>query len=486
MFDRFVTRTVSPAARRPSPGSPTELERRSRGAVDVLSREHDTLCRNATDPLEIAAGLEAAGLSDRRARACFGAATVFELAERIYGQVPRRPVAVPRIDPWARPNRELLARGLVYALPGLLLAGAVQHLRATEALLLLVVSVLGAVATQALSYFYHLLAGRLQPTAAAALLRQALLGSLVCGAIMAGLALRCSVASWRGSAIVMLSAAYLVAATVVLLLDRHRLLLGLLCPAVALSLLAALPHQQLSRGVALAAALGSVLGAFAAAWRLSADLAGPAGPGRVVTLSRADVAGCLPQAAHGALSMILLSLIPLASLHPGSAVPAALGPVMLPAVLSLGAAEVHLYGFRRCAAGLLLGAQPRAFRRAVRLHLLRRVTSYTLVLVVLTSGVMLVGHRALLADSHPNGHLLTYLLLSVALFVASLLVSTGHVRTVATIEGGVLAFDLAVTHLPRAVASVSGTAVHLVSAAVLVAALLAVGWVLLGRLVSHR
>ena len=487
VFDRFVTRSnPTPAQRRPSLGVPPDNDRRSRCSVDVLSREHDALCLNATDPLEIAAGLEAAGISDRRARAAYDTATVFELAEQIYRQVPRRPTAVLRVDPWARPTRELVARGLVYALPGLLLAGAVQRLSATEALLLLLVSVLGAVATQALSHLYHLLAGRRQLAGAAALLRHGLVGSVLSGVLLAGIALRLGAASWRGAAITVLAAIYLISATVVLLLDRHRLLLGLLSPAVVLSLLALIPHQPLSRGVALTAALGSVVGALVAAWRFVDDLAGPDGPAHVVPLSRTDVAGCLPQVAHGALSMILLSLIPLASLRAGAAGPAALGPVMLPAVLSLGAAEVHLYGFRRQAAGLLVGSRPRAFTLAVRRHLLRRVTSYTLLLVALTAGVALVGHRSLQADAHTTGHLMTYLLLAVALFVASLLVSTGYVLTVATIEGAVLTLDVALAHLPGGLAPLSATAVHVTSAAAFVAVMLVFATVLLGRMVSHR
>ena len=88
LFDQlFVRSGWSSSGDDPQPIVP-RVDRRSPDFL--LSREHDALCRNATDPLEIAAGLEAAGISDRHARASYGAATVFELAEKLYDQVPRR------------------------------------------------------------------------------------------------------------------------------------------------------------------------------------------------------------------------------------------------------------------------------------------------------------------------------------------------------------------------------------------------------------
>ena len=85
----------------------------------VLARDHDELCTQAADHSEIAAGLEAAGVSDRQARRTYGFASVFELAEAMYHTVPRRPVdSRTRPDPWRRPVARHLLRGLLYALPG--------------------------------------------------------------------------------------------------------------------------------------------------------------------------------------------------------------------------------------------------------------------------------------------------------------------------------------------------------------------------------
>ena len=87
-------------------------ERRSIDPLAALSREHDQLCVEATDPWEIAAGLEAAGVDDRRARREYGVASVFDLAVELFLNVPRRPPAEPDpADPWHRPLRHHLLRG---------------------------------------------------------------------------------------------------------------------------------------------------------------------------------------------------------------------------------------------------------------------------------------------------------------------------------------------------------------------------------------
>lgn len=56
--------------------------------VKGLLHRHRTLCERAVDPLEIAAGLEAHGITDRTA-ARFRHRDVFSLAEELYARVPR-------------------------------------------------------------------------------------------------------------------------------------------------------------------------------------------------------------------------------------------------------------------------------------------------------------------------------------------------------------------------------------------------------------
>ncbi|MGF1432161.1 hypothetical protein ACQRUO_37410, partial [Kitasatospora sp. LaBMicrA B282] len=58
--------------------------------VRELMAEHRELCEQATDPLEIAAGLEAAGVCAATAGR-YRHADVFSLAEELFARVPRRP-----------------------------------------------------------------------------------------------------------------------------------------------------------------------------------------------------------------------------------------------------------------------------------------------------------------------------------------------------------------------------------------------------------
>ncbi|MEU6775375.1 hypothetical protein [Streptomyces sp. NPDC046759] len=104
-----------------------------RGAADpvkALLHRHRELCERAVDPLEIAAGLEAHGVTDRTA-ARFRHRDVFSLAEELYARVPRggeqgrdtEPLPVPRIRAdWI----------LLTLLPGVLGAATVAGLRLTH------------------------------------------------------------------------------------------------------------------------------------------------------------------------------------------------------------------------------------------------------------------------------------------------------------------------------------------------------------------
>ncbi|GAU65324.1 integral membrane protein MviN [Streptomyces sp. NBRC 110611] len=82
--DRAAGRGAVPrkdAAARPARRGPAD-------PVRVLMHRHRKLCAHAVDPLEIAAGLEAHGVTDRTA-ARFRHRDVFSLAEELYARVPR-------------------------------------------------------------------------------------------------------------------------------------------------------------------------------------------------------------------------------------------------------------------------------------------------------------------------------------------------------------------------------------------------------------
>lgn len=101
--------------------------------VRALMQRHRTLCEHAVDPLEIAAGLEAHGVTDRTA-ARFRHRDVFSLAEELYARVPRAqapaeaPAPAAPFAPAGGLRPRSLARAAVYLLPGLLAAAAVAVL----------------------------------------------------------------------------------------------------------------------------------------------------------------------------------------------------------------------------------------------------------------------------------------------------------------------------------------------------------------------
>ncbi|MGW7487579.1 hypothetical protein [Streptomyces sp. NPDC054786] len=119
MEDGSAARTVPPpkeAAARPARRGPAD-------PVRSLMHRHQELCARAVDALEIAAGLEAHGVTDRTA-ARFRHRDVFSLAEELYARVPRADPEEARPDGDGRPpapdpaRGSLGVRGVLQLLPG--------------------------------------------------------------------------------------------------------------------------------------------------------------------------------------------------------------------------------------------------------------------------------------------------------------------------------------------------------------------------------
>ncbi|MEU5521847.1 hypothetical protein ABZ759_14560 [Streptomyces sp. NPDC047860] len=113
----------------------TDLDERNRtGAADpvkALLHRHNDLCVRAVDPLEIAAGLEAHGITDRTA-ARFRHRDVFSLAEELYARVPRDDDPPPPTPPRTENGRISTPTLLLPFLPGVLCAAAVLALHRTH------------------------------------------------------------------------------------------------------------------------------------------------------------------------------------------------------------------------------------------------------------------------------------------------------------------------------------------------------------------
>ncbi|MGW2640305.1 hypothetical protein [Streptomyces sp. NPDC001348] len=105
---------------------------RRRGAADpvkTLMHRHRELCEGAVDPLEIAAGLEAHGVTDRTA-ARFRHRDVFSLAEEMFARVSRDGETLPPAGA-TTPPRARLGWALLTLLPGALGAALVTGLQLT-------------------------------------------------------------------------------------------------------------------------------------------------------------------------------------------------------------------------------------------------------------------------------------------------------------------------------------------------------------------
>lgn len=134
-----------PRAADARPTSPTTTRRRA-GAdpVKALMHRHRELCERAVNPLEIAAGLEAHGLTDRTA-ARFRHRDVFSLAEEMYARAPRDedPPATPPPPTAPRARADWI---LLSLLPGAVCAATVTALHLTHGRPRLIAAVAGALA----------------------------------------------------------------------------------------------------------------------------------------------------------------------------------------------------------------------------------------------------------------------------------------------------------------------------------------------------
>ncbi|MGW2838086.1 hypothetical protein ACWCWD_09845 [Streptomyces sp. NPDC001493] len=123
-----AVRPVIPSPRAvPTPADP----------VRALLHRHRELCERAVDPLEIAAGLEAHGLTDRAA-ARYRHRDVFSLAEELYARVPRPATGPVRAAADRRTGHEPDHRAawtLHVLLPGAACLATVGALRVTEGVL---------------------------------------------------------------------------------------------------------------------------------------------------------------------------------------------------------------------------------------------------------------------------------------------------------------------------------------------------------------
>ncbi|WP_185921755.1 hypothetical protein [Streptomyces sp. WAC06614] len=470
----------------------------------------------AVHPDEIAALLEADGMTDEHIKLAYGRTDSFGLAEDLYARVPRaypEPAEAP--DPWKVPLAACLLRGVVFALPGLayllgapLLEGPPDRLGLPAGTLtLLAGALIGWVWDQTLSHRAYSWLGLGDRAAAGRTLLAgapigALLGCAAAFAVPGGPPFSYAFAAGQ--------AFYVGAATVLLVLGRERLLLGaltpmaggaLLCLAVDLplrlrvtllvvSLLAActLAVRELPVAAAVRGVVRRVRTRFALPAGARVPVGGP-GPVRWRMLrggtdefaARGPRLGdSVPFGVFGLGTGVLVLYAALGEVLAGGPAEAVAAPSAVALTLSMGPAEWLLHRFRSGSlAGLRAARSPRAFLGRMLLTLVRCLTAYLLVLLVLGA-----AGTALWPDAPglTGLRVATLLLLGTVMWTGLLLQSFGAVRYAASVcvtaaAAQSLALLLALGH-PRLV--------QLVVAGAAAGALALLVLLLLGRATAHR
>ncbi|GGT82025.1 hypothetical protein [Streptomyces lateritius] len=125
------TATATARAEGGADAAATAGRRGTADPVKALMHRHRDLCERAVDPLEIAAGLEAHGVTDRTA-ARFRHRDVFSLADELYARVPRGDRAPARPSGEEGPRAGWAGWTLSALAPGAVAALAVAGLALTE------------------------------------------------------------------------------------------------------------------------------------------------------------------------------------------------------------------------------------------------------------------------------------------------------------------------------------------------------------------
>jgi hypothetical protein len=306
-----------------------------------------TVTAAAVDPLEIAAGLEASGMSRQVVHDQYGRPDVFALAHELWLEVPFRSVPIASKPVWRPGDTSDLMRGLLYAAPALMLLALTRALNLTFAWWSLPLAItwgwgLGQVAAHA---GYTLRARSLAKA-------EAIVGGwLMVITILSTAVLGTAMAFWTGGGIAsVLGAAsvttYMVASAVLLLHGEEKLAIRLVGPgAVATIVVLALGRSTISSIVALVCIGGSAAITVAAACRHLR-----VGAWRRQTLAPGDVRMTFSHLVHGIICGLALTLIAVLGgtvFAPGAggrAAPALI--VAMPLLATLGVMEWQLRTFR--------------------------------------------------------------------------------------------------------------------------------------------
>jgi hypothetical protein len=399
-------------------------DRRASDPVSKLGRDHDLVCRQASDPYEIAAALEAAGINDQTARTGYQRAGVFDLAEHLWERVPWRAADdQPPDRRWELGFWRAQLRGLAYVVPAvvaMLVAGDVDG--ADMRGLVVVATIVSIGFGQALSVVAHALVGRGDLAAASALARRTLLAvtavmSAVLVVMLAGDLDQFAVAAIASGQLV-----YVVAATSLVVFGADLLLAATVLPAAATSVLGLILGEPLLAGGGLVAIV--VLPSLALR-----SLARPDGGVRLrESLGWSALSIGITAAVYGASTAVAASLAWIAAGDPpvdAGAAPAVV--LMLPMMAMFGTAEYLLHrARRRCMTVSSRVVRVQTFKRAAAAELRGMLIRYVV------GSVAIAGCVALSLSTGGADHMLSlyaieYSLLGTTLLLTTTLLSMGDV-----------------------------------------------------------
>jgi hypothetical protein len=349
------------------------------------------VCRSAVDPLEIAAALEASGVTSKVAADQFGERDVFRLGRKLFHQVAFRvaPARSARKPPRAGGLPDL-GLGLLYIVPALAFA---TTLSALHLLLAWWVSplalVFGWAASQAVSFLSYAAAGRGDPRGWVMVW-----GTAFAAAASLAVATAAHVTMGGGRwavAVVVATAVYLCAFACLLAAERVSLLALALLPSVAGSLLflahviAPTDSFAISGPVMLAAALASLVMTIGAVvvcadgrwWR----------PARIAAAEWRVALHHLVNGMCSGTAVAAIFVLSTSGKHTGYASLAA-----FPVMVTLGALDWNVNSYRaRVVRALGRSTSTAQFRRHVMISLTRSLTSYVGILLVAATALALVA-----------------------------------------------------------------------------------------------
>jgi hypothetical protein len=327
---------------------PAELHnRRELNPVDQLSRELGDACTCAVDALEIAAILEAQGITDSVSRDLYNCDDVFDLAERLWVRTPAVIDATPTSVYTDRPGsvRDLL-HGVLFAVNGLFFSAGLQvgSSKQTTAVLVAALIVSWAVG-QTASLLWFRVEARKGDGAGRAVMRRAMQIVLAAGLVFGILVDRLD--TIPAVTLLGVGQVYLVMAMSVLLLYRKELWFfitlvpGCLIAIIALAAVGYLPGQLM-----LATVVGTIMVVVVEA--LIIVRPGVSGSAERLNLEWPDLGHAIQMSLYGVLGAVLLSHSAVAKLL--AAEPLAVSGFdmsVVPLVLTIGVAEWQLRTYRQ-------------------------------------------------------------------------------------------------------------------------------------------